>query len=187
MGGVNNKKQGALPRDIDALIALIEDRDLSLQNRDERIAALEHNLAVFARMLFGKSSEKRKLTGLAVGHPHQLSLFMADLVADAERIAKETGACGHVEVESPAPARNTAKKSRRAKSFPDHLQVVETLFELPEDQRQCACGGQLHEIGHEETNELSGSRSRFDTAQSAPSTPAASAKKAWSRQLLRRA
>lgn len=147
MGVVKNKKQEALPRDVDALIALLEDRD-------ERIAALEHNLAVYARMLFSSSSEKRRLTGIAAGHPHQLALFMADLVADAERIAEATGATGHVEVEPPPPVRSTGRGRRRAKSFPDHLPVVETLFELPDDQRQCACGGELHLIGFEESNEL---------------------------------
>ncbi|MFT4543449.1 MAG: hypothetical protein ACI835_005921 [Planctomycetota bacterium] len=85
MGVIKPDDKRKLPRDVNALLALIGERD-------ERIAALEHNLAVFARMLFGKSSEKRKLTGLASGHPHQLHLFLADLVADAERVAEETGA-----------------------------------------------------------------------------------------------
>ncbi|MFT4543486.1 MAG: hypothetical protein ACI835_005958, partial [Planctomycetota bacterium] len=81
MGVMKPDGKRELPRDVDALIALITMRDQSLAERDERIVALEHNLAVFARMLFGKSSEKRKLTGLAAGHPHQLHLFLADLVA----------------------------------------------------------------------------------------------------------
>ena len=82
MGAVTNSEKRVLPRNIDALIALIEQRDKSLAKRDERIAGLLHNLAVFARMLFGSSSEKRKLTGLASGHPHQLHLFLADLLQD---------------------------------------------------------------------------------------------------------
>jgi transposase len=135
-----------LPRDVDALLALIA-------QRDEKIATLEHNLAVFARMLFGKSSEKRKLTGLASGHPHQLHLFMADLVADAERIAEESGAQGNVEVDRPDPRKRAKKKGRRT-DFPDHLPVVTSTFELGEDQRTCACGAALHQIGFEESREL---------------------------------
>lgn len=146
MGAVTRANRGELPRDIDALIALIG-------TRDERIAALEHNLAVFARMLFGSSSEKRKLTGLASGHPHQLHLFLADLVADAERIAEATGATGHVEVERPDPAKQVRKKGRR-KQFPEHLPVVTSTFELPADARTCACGAELHAIGFEESREL---------------------------------
>ena len=146
MDASTNKEKRELPRDIDALIALIV-------QRDERIAALEHNLAVYARMLFGDSSEKRKLTGLASGHPHQLHLFLADLVADAERIAEETGATGSVEVERPKPTKRTRKKGRRT-TWPEHLPRVTSTFELPEDERVCACGGQLHAIGFEETREL---------------------------------
>lgn len=153
MGVVTKEKGQDLPRDVDALIALIQSRDVTIASRDERIDALEHNLAVFARMLFGKSSEKREFTGMAAGHPGQHHLFLADLVADAERIAEETGVVGHVEVERPDPAKQPKRKGRR-KKFPDHLPSVETLFELPEDQRRCDCGGKLHPMGFEESREL---------------------------------
>ena len=123
---VKTGKRESLPRDVDALLAIVE-------KRDEQIAALEHNLAVYARMLYGDSSEKRKLTGLASGHPHQLHLFLADLVADAERIAEETGAIGDVEVERPDPTDRTkrtkrTKKKGRRNQFPDHLPGVTTTI-----------------------------------------------------------
>ena len=155
-----------LPRDVEALLRLVRDQQLALSERDESLASrdqtlasrdqeivnLKHNLAVFARMLYGQKSE-RKLTGLASGHEHQLHLFFADLVADAERIAEETGVTGHVEVEKPDPAKQVKKKGRR-KKFPKHLPVVTTLFELSEDQLTCRCGGALHPIGFEESREL---------------------------------
>ena len=141
-----SNKKADLPRNIDALIGLIEERD-------ETITTLLHNLAVYARMLFGGSSEKRKLTGLASGHPHQLHLFLADLVADAERIAEESGVCGNVEVERPDPRKQVRKKGRRTQ-FPEHLPVVTSTFELPEEQRVCGCGAALHSIGFEESREL---------------------------------
>jgi transposase len=160
MGVVKNKKRKGLPRDIDALLALLEESDEVLSSQrakltaqDEELARLRHNLRVFARMLFGQSSEKRRLTGLASGHPHQLHLFLADLLADAERVAEETGAVGHVEVERPDPKKLVPKKGRR-KQFPEHVPVVESLFELPKDQLICSCGGELHAIGFEETKEL---------------------------------
>ncbi len=143
---MSKEKRDKLPRDIDALIAMINERD-------ERIAALEHNLSVFARMLFGSSSEKRKLTGLASGHPHQLHMFLADLVADAERISEETGATGNVEVQRPDPAKQKRKKVRRTK-FPEHLPHVTSTFELPKEQLLCSCGAELHLIGFEESREL---------------------------------
>ncbi len=140
------EEKQSLPRDADALIAIIKEKD-------GRIATLEHNLKVYARMLFGHSSEKRRLTGVASGNPHQLHLFIADLVADAERVAAETGAIGHIEVERPDPSNKPKKKGRR-KNFPEHLPVVESVFELAEDQRVCQCGGALHEIGFEKSREL---------------------------------
>lgn len=146
MGVVKRRKRKDLPRDVDALIALIE-------QRDERIARLEHNLSVYARMLFGQSSEKRTLTGLASGHPHQMHLFAADLLADAERIASETGACGNIEVDFPEKAKRPTKRGRR-KEFPEHLPVVTSTFEIPKDDQVCSCGGELHQIGFEETQEL---------------------------------
>ena len=146
MGVVKRRKRKDLPRDVDALIALIE-------RQDEAIAHLKHNLSVYARMLFGQSSEKRKLTGLASGHPHQMHLFAADLLADAERIASETGATGNIGVDFPAEAKRPRKKGRR-KEFPEHLPVVTSTFELPKEEQVCTCGGELHQIGFEETQEL---------------------------------
>ena len=153
MSVVKKRKNSELPRDVDALIALLTERDERIANQAEQLVALEHKLAVFARMLFGRSSEKRKLTGLASGHPHQLHLFLADLVADAERVAEETGAVGHIEVERPDPEKQAKKKGRRSE-FPGHMPRVESVFELPEDERTCACGFELHSIGFEETREL---------------------------------
>ena len=154
------EEQQPLPRDVDALIAIIGDKDgciasleSSLATLQNCVATLEHNLKVYARMIFGKSSEKRRLTGVASGNPHQLHLFIADLIADAERVAEETGATGHIEVKQPETSKQPKEKGRR-KKFPEHLPVVESVFELPEDQRVCQCGGALHEIGFEESREL---------------------------------
>jgi len=147
-------KRAELPRDIDALIAMVMARDEALATRDEKIAALTHNLAVYARMIFGSSSEKRQLTGLASGHPHQLHLFLADLVADADRVAEEAGATGHVEVALPEPRKAVPKKKGRRGSFPKHLPEVTSTFELPEEQLVCDCGGELHPMGFESSTEL---------------------------------
>ena len=142
---VTKDKKKELPRNVDALLEL-------LGERDDIITALKHKLEVFARMLYGPTSEKRKLTGAASGHRHQLHLFLADVVADAERVAERTGAVGHVEVKQPNPPKS--KKKGRRKKFPDHLPVVETVFQLPESERVCSCGNPLHAIGFEESREL---------------------------------
>ena len=164
---MTNDRDQPLPRDVDALIAiiaernttiaeretLIAERDTTITERDTKITKLAHNLAVYARMLFGSSSEKRQLTGMASGHPHQLHLFLADLVADAERISQETNAVGSVEVERPDPSKKPRKKGRRTK-FPAHLPAVTSTFELAEEDQICPCGAILHAIGFEESREL---------------------------------
>lgn len=153
MGVVAKEEKRSLPRDIDALLALVQQLDTALAARDERIAGLEHNLAVYARMLFGTSSEKRQLTAEASGHPHQLHLFLADLVADAERVAEETGVTGHVEVARPNHRKAAPKKAGGRGSIPEHLPVVTSTFELPTEQLVCDCGGNLHRMGFEESTE----------------------------------
>jgi len=56
-------------------------------------------------------------------------------------------------VEIPAH-RRTAQKAGRRTSFPAHLPVVRTTWELPEGDRRCACGGAPVAFGEELTREL---------------------------------
>jgi transposase len=114
-------------------------------------AELAHNVEVYRRMVFGPSTERRTSGTDYAMHPSQGHLFAADLLADAERLAKETGAKGAVETSAASKPR---KKGRRRSQFPSHLPTVSTRFELPDDQRRCSCCGELHEIGVEETKEL---------------------------------
>ena len=118
----------------------------------ERISELEHQIDVLTRIAFGRSSEKRKPTGIPTGNPNQQHLFLTDILADAERVAEETGVVGHLNI-TPSKPRKGKKNGRRA-TFPDCLPVVEAVFELPEEQQRCSCGGKLHRIGFEETKEL---------------------------------
>jgi transposase len=43
---------------------------------------------------------------------------------------------------------------KRRKQFPSHLPVIRTTYELGGDQRRCACGQELSEIGEEVSKEL---------------------------------
>ena len=143
MGVQKGQSKSSRERELEAQVARLQDE----------IGQLKHNLSVFARIIFGRSSEKRKLTGLAVGNPHQLHLFMPDLVADAERASEESEAVGHVEVAMPK-AMNPRKKKGRRKKFPEEAPQVETVYELSESDRTCDCGAELHQIGFETTRQL---------------------------------
>lgn len=150
-----------LPDDACALKVMLRERDaviekLSADVEDLRTknAELAHNAEVYRRMAFGPSTERRTSSAGPVLHPSQGHLFAADLLADAERLARATGVKGSIETSSASKPRKKKKKGRRRSQFPDHLPTVTTRFELPADQRQCSCGGELHEIGVEETKEL---------------------------------
>ena len=139
-----------LPNDVDALKVLV------VRLREEN-QGLRHNVEVYRRMAFGPSSEKRPSREADPAHHGQAHLFAAALLEEAERASREKQVQGTVE--TAPPAKPKAKGGRR-KRFPDHLPRVKTRYELPEDGRQCSCGGELHEIGVERTRELE----RLETA-----------------------
>ena len=117
---VNAKDSRAkqLPEDVDALKAIIA-------QRDEKIAAQRHLIDYLRRVAFGKKSEKRaRPAGLdeASGQGH---LFHAELLAEAERTAKAKRVQGEITLD--APKRPAPRKGRRA-TFPDHLPRVTTRY-----------------------------------------------------------
>ena len=75
------------------------------------------------------------------------------MLEEAERTAALTGTQGEIELKKPGD-RKAKKKGGRRKQFPPHLPVVRTTYELPEDDRKCSCGGDLHEIGQDVRREL---------------------------------
>lgn len=139
-----SRTQVELPDDIAALKALVV-------KQAEQIALLEHNVECYRRMLFGPSSEKRRGESRPADHANQAHLFCAELLAEAERVARDKQVEGSIELAQPKQPR---KQGKRRATFPDHFAHVATSYELPLDQRRCACGGELHEISKERTREL---------------------------------
>jgi len=135
-----------LPDDVVALRAIITEQR-------ERIVHLEHNVEVYKRIAFGKSSEKRPALEVPVdSQPSQSHLFYAELLDEAERTAAAKDCEGAIEPIKP-PKKPKTKGGRRAK-FPAHLPTIRTTYELSANQRTCACGGELHEIGEDVRREL---------------------------------
>lgn len=132
----------ALPDDVDALKALIG-------AQHERIAELEHENGLLRKAAFAPKSERRP-TSAFVFEPGQMHLLFPELLEAAERVADSKNVQGEVEIRSPG----RSQVPRRRKQFPAHLPVIRTTFELPIDQRRCACGQELAAIGDEVTREL---------------------------------
>ena len=136
--------------DVEALKALLAERDARLAERDEHIAALEHKLFVWAKWMWGPRSEKR----VAVLEPDaaQPWLPFADLLDAAQQLADRHGVSGSITIEAPKeqPARTRAQ---RRSEFPEHLPRVRTTIEVPEADRMC-CAKPMEPMGFELSKEL---------------------------------
>lgn len=148
----------ALPNDVEALKALLEDLQARVAAREDKIAAhekyiaaLEHKLSVWAKWLWGPRSEKRPAPppDPCAG---QSWLPFADLLDDAQRLADRHGVQGSTEVTPPADG-TPRRRGRRRSQFPAHLPRVRTTIEVPESDRIC-CGAPMESMGVELTREL---------------------------------
>lgn len=121
--------------------------EVTILSQREEIARLEQQNRVLAKWVFGRSSEQR------VPEPAdaalQGNLFVLEIAAEAERLAEQH--CVVATVDVPAHTRQTAK---RRGEFPAHLPVVRTVCELKDEDRVCACGGELQPFGEETSREL---------------------------------
>lgn len=155
-----------LPDDVEELKALLLQREELLSQRDLKIEAQRTIIDSLRRIVFGRRSERRARDEAAKLHPGQGTLFHAELLADAERTAKEKQVQGEITVDPPkkeggeGDGKGKGKKGRRSK-FPSHLPRIRTRYELEDEACRCEkCGGSLHEIGCETTSELE----RLETA-----------------------
>lgn len=141
----------ALPDDINALKALLLERDVQvaelrnqLSSRALEIEHLKLTIAKLRRMQFGRKSEKldRQI--------EQLELRLEDLQAD-EGAADVTAA-----PEAKRPRRDGASR----KPLPEHLEREERVH-LPPDDDCPDCGGQLKPLGEDVAEQLEYVRAHF--------------------------
>ena len=145
-------------RSVQAMAATIEqlqqERDRAIAENAklrEEIAQLRHNVEAYRRMAFGPSSEKRKAPTAEDANAQQGWLFHQTLVAEALETADRKNADATISYSAPKkPQRNGGRR----KKFPEHTPEIATRYELPDEQRVCACGGTLHEMGVETCREL---------------------------------
>ena len=156
----------ALPRDLDALLALVvserSDREKERTEHDRertdwiaKVAHLEHQVRVLTRWQFGPRSERRVIDVPPTG-PQAQFVFMLPR-EEAQRLADFTGAHGSVTLTLPPaePAKKPARPTSppRRTEFPEHLPRLHTEVEVAEDKRQC-CGRTMEAMGHETSTVL---------------------------------
>src|ERR1035441_6266466 len=136
--------------DVATRIALLESENERLRadvgHREQRIRLLEEALRVLKADHYGASREK---LGVA---PGQGGLFN-----EAEATLEITEAVGAAIELKATPLREDKTRSAHTagrRAIASHLPRVPILYELPESERQCACGSTLIEIGTEVSEQL---------------------------------
>ncbi|MGP3659727.1 IS66 family transposase [Burkholderia gladioli] len=141
----------ALPDDIDALKALLRERDAQvaelrqqLSSRSLEIEHLKLTIAKLRRMQFGRKSEKldRQI--------EQLELRLEDLQADE----------GAADVAAAPKAKRPRREGPSRKPLPEHLEREERVH-LPADDDCPDCGGQLKPLGEDVAEQLEYVRAHF--------------------------
>ena len=127
------------------LESLLSQRTAQIEVRDLRIRLLEEALRVLKADKYGASREK---LGQA---PGQHGLFN-----EAEAIMELTEAVGVEPGLTATPLRETRTTDTTAgrKALASHLPRIEIRHELPANERRCACGTALVEIGAETSEQL---------------------------------
>ena len=121
-----------LPDNIDELKGIVVSYDSEIKLLKEEISILKHRL-------FGRKSEK-----LPIGSG-QLFLFN-----EAEAKKAEDPSEPQEKIEVPSHERRRGHR----KPLPDNLPRIEVLHDMPEEQKQCACGEQKSRIGEEVSEQL---------------------------------
>ncbi|MDA0571724.1 IS66 family transposase [Burkholderia gladioli] len=141
----------ALPDDINALKALLLERDAQvaelrqqLSSRSLEIEHLKLTIAKLRRMQFGRKSEKLDL------QIEQLELRLEDLQADE----------GASDMAAAPEARRPRRENAGRKPLPDHLEREERVY-LPAGDDCPDCGGRLKPLGEDVAEQLEYVRAHF--------------------------
>ena len=131
----------ALPTDTEALKTLVLEQRAKIESMIANNLELTAKALKFQDLYFGKSSEKTRPAANPDG-PHQVPLFQAELLAEAQQAAEANNVSGSM---SSTPGKSRRKGGRRSK-FPKHFPRVETKYELKGEKRRCdcGCGGEMH-------------------------------------------
>jgi transposase len=119
-----------LPDDAESLKQII----FSLQQQNDH---LQDMVRLLQNEIFGRKSEVRPVID-----PNQLQLFMPP-----EPVAP-------IQPDESITIKGHARKKRGRKPLPEDLPRVEVVHDLPEEEKQCACGATLSRIGEETCEKL---------------------------------
>jgi transposase len=119
-----------LPDDAESLKQIITSQQQQIDHLQEMVRLLQNEI-------FGRKSEVRPATD-----PNQLQLF-----TPPESVAT-------VQPDASIAIKGHTRKKKGRKPLPEDLPRVEVVHDLPEEEKQCACGAQLSRIGEETCEKL---------------------------------
>jgi len=126
-----------LPDDTSSLKEIIAIQQLEYKKNQEKINYLEEMVRLLKNELFGRKSEVRREPD-----QNQLPLFAPPEAPPAPELVEEVVIEAH------------ARKKRGRKPLPQDLPREEIIYDIPEEDKQCACGAQLVRIGEEVCEKL---------------------------------
>jgi len=137
-----------LPDDVHALQTMVieshkklDSYDLEIKNYDLENRLLRERIALLTQQLFGRKSEK--------------SLFLDDGYKPAS-LFKEESADTQSEPETieEITVPSHSRKKRGRKKLPPSLRREEIVYDLSKEEKQCACGCEMSQIGQETSERL---------------------------------
>jgi transposase len=109
-----------------------------IASQQQQIDHLQEMLRLFQNELFGRKSEAR----VEAVNPNQLQLFTP------------TEAVKPITPEDKVPVKGHTRKKSGRKPLPEDLPRVDVVHDIPEAQKQCACGATLSRIGEDVSEKL---------------------------------
>ena len=120
-------------------LALLAEKDTQIKQQSQYIDTLTEMLRIHRHRQFGNKSERIPA--------EQLGMFNeAELPKNIDAIV-EADATIHI-------AAHDRKKAPGRKPLPDHLPREQRIYDLPEDEKICACGHELKHIKDEKSEQL---------------------------------
>lgn len=126
-----NSELEKLPDDLMSLKQIIVSQQQQIDHQQEMLRLLRNEL-------FGRKSEVR----VDAVNPNQLQLFTPN--EDAEPITPD----------EKVPVKGHTRKKRGRKPLPEDLPRVDVVHDIPESEKQCACGATLSRIGEDVSEKL---------------------------------
>jgi transposase len=133
-----------LPDDIDALKEIISNLSKITNRYEKEIQYLEEKNSLLLQKLFGRKSEKITPEDILQGR----------LFDEVESFSNPDKDKTEEEVEAVTVVPSYTRKKRGRKPLPESLPRVDVIHDITEEEKQCACGCEMKQIGEDVSEKL---------------------------------